>query len=76
MAALRARGWHYAPHTSRLTPRLANVHELEAGSDGERIFVFLFSFFFAVADTRLYRPVALLPAVELFGTCRRYCESE
>lgn len=35
VASLRASAWHSAPHTSRLTPSMANVHELEAGSDGE-----------------------------------------
>lgn len=35
VASLRASAWYSAPHTSRLTPSMANVHELEAGSDGE-----------------------------------------
>lgn len=34
MAALRGCGWHSAPHTSRLTPSIANVHEIEAGMEG------------------------------------------
>lgn len=35
LASLRASAWHHAPHTSRLTPSMANIHELEAGSHGE-----------------------------------------
>ena len=36
LASLRESGWHNAPHTSRLSPGVANIHELEAGGDGEK----------------------------------------
>ncbi|CAM9628766.1 unnamed protein product [Ascophyllum nodosum] len=37
LASLRESGWHNAPHTSRLSPGVANIHELEAGGDGTAI---------------------------------------
>lgn len=35
LASLLASAWHHAPHTSRLMPTIANVHEIEAGNHGE-----------------------------------------
>lgn len=35
LASLLASAWHHAPHTSRLMPNIANIHELEAGIHGE-----------------------------------------
>lgn len=36
LATLRSSSWYCAPHTSALSPTVANFHEIEAGEDGER----------------------------------------
>eukprot|EP00903_Cladosiphon_okamuranus_P012342 g11571.t1 len=59
MASLRASAWYSAPHTSRLTPSMANVHELEAGRDGTAILDVLIPPYDEASgrDCTYYRPV-------------------